>query len=626
MCGVFGIVPRDGAITPDEGRLGASLRSLEHRGPDAQAIYRCAGLGLAHTRLTLVDPDPRSNQPFWDPTRRYVLVYNGEVYNFRELRADLERRGVAFHTTSDTEVVLQSLIHNAPQEALARMDGMFAFAFCDTHTDTLIVARDRFGMKPMYYCDGDGFFACASEVKALRPWLPFEPDPFSITSYLLGFGGPTKGFTFYKGVKALAPGDFLVVRRGEPTRHETFFAQSDFWNADEIAALDAEPPARAVDRMERLLFESVKRQMFADSKIGAFCSGGVDSSVLVAMAAKLHNNLAIFHANVLGPWSEYEAARALSRHLKLDLNVVEVTEQDFVEKLPDAMRQYEHPYTYHPNCVPFMMVARLVRSHQVKGMLSGEGSDELFLGYPWLGRKRIVDAYYSQGERLRTLVRRIPSIGPIIWPHSGDGPSVVQTLLNRGEVAGDERRIRAAAAALAPVEPDRNQLTSLTYLNYHLRTLLHRNDCLGMEASVEARFPFLDHAVARTAINMPSRYKLRVSARVLEKAHPFVRDKWIVREVANRWIPRQLSQRIKIGFWTTVFQRMKVPACYFDDSYVRDLFELSAIEMRDVLDHADQDLTMRLLHLDVWAHVCLHGRDLATSREKIVKHVTVRPE
>lgn len=626
MCGVFGILQQDAGRSPGEAPLRASMRLLGHRGPDAEGLHVGPGIGLAHTRLTLVDPDARSNQPFHDQTGRYALVYNGEVYNFRDLRSDLERRGVAFHTTSDTEVVLQSLIHDGPREALARFDGMFAFAFYDSREDTLTVARDRFGMKPLYYCEGDGFFAVASEVKAFAPWLPLEPEPFAISSYLLGFGGPTTGFTFYRRVKALAPGDYLTVRRGAEPVREAFFALTEFCDADEMEALDRLSPAQAVDRAEALLFESVKRQMFADSRIGAFCSGGVDSSLLVAMAAKLHNNLAIFHANVLGPWSEFQAARQLSAHLKLDLNVVEVHEQDFVTKLPDAMRQYEHPYTYHPNCVPFMMVARLVREHQVKGMLSGEGSDELFLGYPWLGRKRLVDAYYAQGARLRQIVRAIPGIGPILWPHAGNGAAVVETLLNRGEVALDERRIDELAAALPPGRMDLGRRTSLTYLHYHLRTLLHRNDCLGMEASIEARFPFLDHAVARTAVNLPTRYKLRFSPTVLEKAHPFVRDKWVVREVANRWIPRGLSQRIKIGFWTTVFQRMQVPDAYFDRSFVRDLLGLSREQMRALVEPAEQDLRMRLLHLDVWADICLHQRPVEESAAKLAAHVTIRSE
>jgi asparagine synthase (glutamine-hydrolysing) len=573
-----------------------------------------------------VDPDPRSNQPFWDETGRYVLVYNGEVYNFRQLRDELEKKGVRFHTTSDTEVVLQCLIHNDPKEALARLDGMFAFGLYDTKEETLLVARDRFGMKPLYYCESDGFFAFASEIKAFQPWVHLQPEPFSISSYLMGFGGPTKGFTFYQKIKSLAPGDFITLRRGDAAQRETFFRLSDFWDRDEITASDALTPRQTVDRLEKVLYESVKSQMFADSRVGAFCSGGVDSSLLVAMAAKMHNNLAIFHANVLGPWSEHHAALALSKHLKLDLNVVKVTEQDFVSRLPDAMRQYEHPYTYHPNCVPFMMVARLVREHKVKGMLSGEGSDELFLGYPWLGRQRIVDAYYAQGARLRKLVHRIPAVGKIIWPENGHNAHVVQKLLNRGEVSGDERRTREAAQRLLPIQLDSKQLTSLDYLNYHLRTLLHRNDCLGMEASIEARFPFLDHTVAQTAINTPSRYKLRFSPKVLEKAHPFIRDKWAVREVANRWIPRGLSQRIKIGFWTTVFQRMEVPEAYFQNSFVRDLLELSSDETRDLVGQANQDLRMRLLHLDVWAQVCLHGQPIGQSSDKLGEYVRIRQE
>ena len=626
MCGVFGIFEQDAGVVPDADAVRASLRLLAHRGPDTGAVHVGAGIGFAHARLTLLDPDARSNQPFWDPTGRYVIVYNGEIYNFRELRADLERCGVAFHTTSDTEVVLHALIRRRATDALASFDGMFAFAFYDTLEGRLLIARDRFGMKPMYYCEAGGFVAVASEVKALRPWMPFEADVFSISSYLLGFGGPTKGFTFYKGIKALAPGEFVTWRRGQPPSSDTYRSVSDFLDDGEMQGLRQQSPRQLVDRMEQLLFESVKRQLFADAPVGAFCSGGVDSSLIVAMAAKLHNNLAIFHANIVGPWSEYQAARQLSAHLKLDLHAVEVNAGDFLRELPAAMRHYEHPYTYMPNAVPFMMVARLVRQHGVKAVMSGEGSDELFLGYPWLGRQRIVDAYHALGVRLRTQVHRIPTLGRIIWPDAGNGREVVQTLLNRGEQAVDERRIDAAVAASSTGRLNPDQLTSLEYLNYHLRTLLHRNDSLGMEAGIEARFPFLDHAVARTALNLPARYKLRFAPLVLEKAHPFVRDKWIIREVAGRWIPRTLSHRTKIGFWTTIFERMDVRQSYFERSRIRDLFEIAAAEMGHVFRSADQDLRMRLLHLDVWMQVCLEQRGVAEAADKLAAHVSIRPE
>ncbi len=626
MCGLLGVYYRDASRVPPEDGLRASARLLRHRGPDADGIYVGQGVGLAHTRLSLVDLNPRSNQPFWDETGRYVLVFNGEIYNFRELRSELEERGVHFHTTSDTEVLLNALIHDEPRRLLPRLGGMFAFAFYDATEQTLLLARDRFGMKPLYLYDDGRVLAFASEVKALRPWIEFSCDPFSITSYLLGFGGPTKGFTFYKHVQSVAPGEFMQVRRGEPTRRETFFSMPDFWDGGEIEALDRLRPEQMVDRMEGLMWESVKRHMFADSAVGAFCSGGVDSSLIMAMAAKQHSNLAIFHANVIGPWSEYGAARKLSQHLKLDLKVVDVREQDFIDHMPDVMRQYEHPFTYHPNCAPFMMVSRLVRVHGVKGMLSGEGSDELFLGYPWLGRERIVNAYHALGARLRALVNAIPAIGKILWPYDGSGREVVRDLMNRCEVTEDEAHARAVRDAIGPGKITYENLRTVDYLNYHLRTLLHRNDCLGMEASVEARFPFLDHDVARTAVNMPSRFKLRFSPTVFEKAHPLVRDKWVVRKVADRWIPAELSQRIKIGFWTTAFQRMQVAPAYFEKSAVRDLFELSPSQIEMIVRKADQDLMMRFLHLDVWAHVCLRDLPLDSSVRKLHEHVSIRPE
>ncbi|HEX7476743.1 MAG TPA: asparagine synthase (glutamine-hydrolyzing) [Polyangiales bacterium] len=626
MCGLFGIYYRDPARVIDEDRLRSSAGLLHHRGPDAEGVYAGTGMGLAHTRLSLVDLNPRSNQPFWDDTGRYVLVFNGEIYNFRELRSELQARGVCFHTTSDTEVLLHSLILDEPSQVLPRLGGMFAFAFYDTREDHLLLARDRFGMKPLYLYDDGAALAFASEVKALRPWVQLEHDPFSISSYLLGFGGPTKGFTFYKHVKSVGPGEYVSVRRRQQPSVERFFSMPDFWDRDEIETLDRLKPKAMVDRMEALMWDSVKRHMFADSAVGAFCSGGVDSSLIMAMAAKQHNNLAIFHANVVGPWSEVGAARQLAKHLKLDLKSIDVHEQDFIDHMPDVMRQYEHPFTYHPNCAPFMMVSRLVREHGVKGMLSGEGSDELFLGYPWLGRERMVNAYYALGGRVRGLVNAIPAVGKIIWPHEGSGKQVVRDLMNRCEVSQDERHAREVRQAVAPGQITHENLRTVDYLNYHLRTLLHRNDCLGMEASIEARFPFLDHDVARTAVNMPSRYKLRFSPTVLEKAHPMVRDKWVVRKVADRWIPKELSQRIKIGFWTTAFQRTQVAPAYFQQSFVRDLFELSSPQVSAILEAADQDLLMRLLHLDVWAHVCLHDLPRAQSVQKLRDHVTIRPE
>jgi asparagine synthase (glutamine-hydrolysing) len=626
VCGIFGIVYRRSSAVPPEEKLVASRTSLHHRGPDGHGIYAAEGIGFAHTRLSFLDVDSRSNQPFWDATGRYCLLFNGEIYNFRELRHGLEARGVQFRTTSDTEVLLQALINGEPEAVLRDLKGMFGFALYDRLDRTLLLARDRFGMKPLYvYEDGD-VFMFTSEIKALRPWVSLALDQFSISSYLLKFGGPTQGFTFYQGLKSVPPGGVVRYSGSGPSTQGRYTRLPDFWNRESQQSLAAMSTGAVVDQMDALLSESVNKHMFADVPVGAFCSGGVDSSLLMAMAAKQYNNLAIFHANVKGQWSEHHAAAALSKHLRLDLQSVDVVEQDFVDMLPKVMTHYEHPFTYHPNCAPLMMVAQLARDNGVKGLLSGEGSDECFLGYPWLGRQRIMNAYYGAGRRVRSMVRSIPGVGQLLWPDSGTTSDVVRTLLNRGEIFDDEQYTRNRAAELGDAGRSPHAVWTLDYLHYHLRTLLHRNDSMGMAASIEARFPFLDHAVVEMAVNLPARYKLRVSPLVFEKAHPWIRDKWIVRKVADRYIPKGLSQRIKIGFWTTVFQRMQVAPAYFDGGFVPALFGLSQPQMRALVERADQDLIMRLLHLEVWGRVCAERQPVDASVARLRDHVTIRPE
>jgi asparagine synthase (glutamine-hydrolysing) len=434
-----------------------------------------------------------------------------------------------------------------------------------------------------------------------------------------------QGQTFFRDVKAVGGGSVVEVEGGRISTQRSFFALQDFWDADRVTSLNRLKPGDIVDRLDEAINVSVDRQLFADAKVGAFCSGGVDSSLLMAVAARKHNNLAIFHANVKGRWSEVGAARRLAEHLRLDLKIVDVEEQEFVDRLPEVMAHYEQPCTYHPNCAPFLMVSRLAREHGVKGLLSGEGSDECFLGYPWLGRERITNAYYAAGRRLRHLVRSLPQVGRLVWPWDEGRSQTITALCNRFELEMDTTAVRAAAASLT-VPVREGNVRSVEYLGYHLRTLLHRNDTMGMAASIESRFPFLDSDVVSLAVNMPYHYKIRYSPIVWEKAHPFVRDKWVVRAVADRYIPRALSQRIKIGFWTTAFARMRVAADYFDDSFPRELFGLSRPQLQQLLARADNELVGRLLHLDVWARVCLRNETCEALLPRLRRHVRILPD
>ncbi|HPU16508.1 MAG TPA: asparagine synthase (glutamine-hydrolyzing), partial [Polymorphobacter sp.] len=447
LCGIFGIVT-DSESVPDRARLDASMHALDHRGPDSRKIHAGPGAGFAHTRLSFVDVDARSDQPFWDVSGRYALIFNGEIYNYRQLRAQLESEGVAFRTTSDTEVLLQMLLYRDPDTAIRALEGMFAFALFDSADRSLLMARDRFGMKPLFIQQVGEAFLFGSEVKAFAPWTPPRVDRFMVASYLLSFRGPTSGFTFLDDVTAVPPGQIVVKRPGSAPQFRAFARLEDFLTPaaiDEYAALSS---TQIVDHMEQLLSASVEAHLLADVPVGAFCSGGVDSSLLMGIAARRHNNLAIFHANVKGPFSEVAAAAALSKHLKLDLKAVDVEEREFIDLLPRAIRHFEQPLADRPNCVPMMQVACLARDNKVKGLLSGEGSDECFLGYPWLGRKALTDGYYALGTKLRGGVRALPGVGDLLWPVPEGNVDLVRSLFNRREVADDAERVAAAVAAL----------------------------------------------------------------------------------------------------------------------------------------------------------------------------------
>lgn len=629
MCGIFGILQHRSDAVVDERRLELTARLLEHRGPDHQAVFADRGVGLAHTRLALLDLSARSNQPFWDPHRRYCLVYNGQVYNFAELRAELEADGVVFRTTGDTEVVLELLIHRGVEATVPRLEGMFAFGLYDAHEGSLALARDHFGIKPLYVYDQDDAFVFASEISAMRPWIPFEADLLSISSYLQGFGVPTSGHSFYRNVRIVPPGTVVHVPRGGRGRYRRFWHLHQFWDPDEVARLRGLPPSRIVNEVEETLVDSVRMRLLADAPVGALCSGGVDSAVVTAMASRFNKNITVFHADVVGPHSERDAAVALARHLKLDLKVVSVVDQDSIDSMADIMLHYGHPFAYHPNSVPFLMVSKLVRENAVKAILSGEGADESFIGYSWAifdlraFLLELPGKVQSHAYRvLRDLLKR--ALGRRIAHAPLERLGMVRDLHNRFEVGVEQERTRAEVRRRMGKAPTEHDLVTLDQLGYHLRTLLHRNDCLGMAASVEARFPFLDTRLVRLAVNMPYRVKVRPSLTTLEPGHLFLRDKWVLRKVADRYLPATLAQRKKQGFPIGASARMRIDPEFFDQSYVARLFELGARETRFLAVHANQELRLKLLHLDVWGRVCLEGVSTEDVTNRLQKYVTLR--
>lgn len=599
MCGIFGIITLDKSC-PSEEELSIPAALIAHRGPDFTGIHRESGIGLAHTRLSIIDLNERSNQPFWDDTGRYCIIYNGEIYNFEELRAELEKKGVTFRTTGDTEVLLKSLIHMG-EAVLERLMGMFAFCFYDKQAKTALLCRDRFGIKPFYFSLQSQRIVFSSEQAPILRACGSAPDMSTIFSYLLGFGGPHRFHTFYRDIKILPPGHMIRVQNDTVSEPEPFFKMSSFWSPqlrDELATLS---DVQVVDKLEELLVKSVKKHMIADTQVAALCSGGVDSSLILALAARETNNLAIFHSDVVGRNSERGAAETLARHLNLDLKVVEVRDQDFVDAIPKVTRHYGQPFAYHPNSVPFLKVTELVHQHQIKVILTGEAADESYLGYSYLPTQNVVNRFQSLFNRVGKLFGKNPLIGKVFFSENKRDTLAISSFFNRYEQESEyfdiERELRQHNGG----HFNNDDVKTFKLMTYHLRSLLHRNDSLGMASSIEARFPFLDHDTIRFATNLPYQHKIRLSkAAAKETKHPFLITKWALRQVADRYLPKELSYRPKKGFPTDAFERMRINTQLFEKSFVSDLFGIRDVESAFMNHLPDRDFYLRLMLLEIW--------------------------
>ena len=559
----------------------------------------------------------------WNAERSHCLVYNGEIYNYQALRKELVDRGIKLNTTSDTEVLLQLLIVDGIQQTLPRLQGMFAFAFYDASKKRVTLARDRFGIKPLHLFRSADKLMFTSEIKAMKPWTNLQPNSFQMTRYLMNFGAPVRNSGFYENIEIVPAGSVVTIDTGSPPRFEKFADVLNMVNRDTAEELNSMNKKQAVDHVDELMQNSVRKMMLADAPVGALCSGGVDSSLIMAMAARQHNNLAIFHADVVGPLSEYDAAADLARHLNLDLQTVRVLDDDFIRMTPEVLYHYEQPFSGHPHSVPFMMVSKLVQERGVKGVLTGEGSDECFLGYNYIAMEPFWNFYHRQTGKIRELTKCIPVIGQQLCNRGNEFPDIVPDMLGQFEKTIDRRNAREAYTNVLKKPVDQN-VRSLDLLRDHLVTLLHRNDTMGMSASIEARFPFLDEKLVKTAVNLPLRYKIRFSPGVWEKEHPFLRDKWVLRQVADRYLPKSLSQRKKLGFDVNAFRRMHIDNRFFDSSFVKDQFKLSNNEANHLFETAGQPLTIKLMMLEIWGRLFIDNVPLSAVQEDLQSYAVVR--
>jgi asparagine synthase (glutamine-hydrolysing) len=555
MCGIAGFIDRSCGAEEGSARLSLMLKAIYHRGPDGEGRMTLpqAGLFAGMRRLAIIDLTS-GDQPIWNEDNSIGVLFNGEIYNFKELRAELEGRGHRFKTQSDTEV----LVHLYEQEGpgmITRLRGMFAFALLNKKKGTVLIGRDHFGQKPLYYASGSNRFAFASELKALRhlDWVDWseDPDAFLIYSAWLSLPAPR---THFRGIKKLEPGSLLEVdltscTTGSPTKPWRFVPARNPRLRDE----------EAVDAVEEALRGSVRIHLRSDVPVGVFLSGGLDSKLIATLVRscheeKLHTFTAIFDG---ADSEEYEAARTASQ-LGLPNHRVMIRSDRLGERLSEVARHLDEPIG-DPAALAVLQLSEAAAEH-VKVVLSGEGSDELFAGYS--GRYNGIIEQLSRSNQWKRARPFLPS--PPTFPRSRFGRFWQRAWLSEpGEIA----RMRWEGLPCLPhactlfSEDQQRRLLELTEEHGSLlegagtsssplakaqqfdvrwqlpESLLQKADKMTMARSIELRAPFLDTDVARVAARLDFQERLKEGV-----------GKLVLRKLAQRLDPSELTIRPKLGF------------------------------------------------------------------------------
>ena len=570
MCGIAGILgPTDAEPSDDDLKLLAS--EMSHRGPDASGVWQGAGVGLAHTRLSLFDLSDAANQPWVDGDD--ALVFNGEIYNFRDLRSELKARGCSFRSQSDTEVLFELIRTDGIERALSRVRGMFAFAYHEGATGITYLCRDRYGIKPLLYTSFEGRIVFASEVKALKAVVPVRVDRLLALMALRTLGDKFQARTLFRDVVQVAPGHVVSVRVGRVVDDVAYAPLLDQVDPARYRHLDSVSFEEVCAEFSCLFDASVDRMAQCDARLGVFLSGGVDSGLVSAVAVRNgRGDLRAFSSDVIGAGSERDQASWTAESLDIPVEFSEFGPEAWVSDWVRATWQLETPVITNPSAVPFARVAALAHEHGYKAVLTGEGADELFLGYPRLASGSLERIAGAPITAARSLYRRVPGL--------------VDAILNERDinsydflrgVAGGFEDIRIEDEALDRygfVDPKtaRIQAVSAVMMQTSLQALLQRNDRMGMSASIESRFPFLDEELVGFALNLPTRWKLRRAFRIHDPKHPFVVDKAPVRATADRRLGAAIASRRKSGFPTPGLQSVKVKQGAFRDSWSSQKF------------------------------------------------------
>jgi asparagine synthase (glutamine-hydrolysing) len=531
MCGIAGYINNN--VFSEEDVLKEMMSKIHHRGPDATDCYYnpSAKVALGHNRLSIIDPSTSANQPM--QIGDVILVFNGEIYNFLSLK-DQYLSNEVFFTHSDTEVLLRLYIKLGIEETLRRVRGMFAFAIYDKNNDKMYLARDQVGKKPVYYFEDEEGFFFASEIRAFRPLgkdiFSINEDVFTNTMYYRA----SKELSPYRKISMLENGHYLAIDlQGLCIQKHEYFNFNDLIDEKSYLENSRLSEAEIHDKFEHLLTESIRRRLVADVEVASINSGGVDSSLISAIAYRLAR-LKMLHVDV-EDYSERKYAELLSAHLNEDLLILKIRKEDFHNNIDSVIDTYEFPLV-HPNSFGISEVARLAREHNIKVLLGGEGADELFGGYGYQ-RKYYISQVFSLF--LPSIVKGyLKKVAFLLSDHVTQKAYQKDIYCTDKAIMANNFEKSLEMYTFIPNRVERNtQAYLLNDLNEYLQPLLLRADKMGMKHSVELRSPFLDLEIIEFALNLPLKYKLSMR-----------KGKNIVKHVARKYLPKEITDRKKAGF------------------------------------------------------------------------------
>lgn len=585
MCGIAGVVVLAGGSRERLERDATAMADcMAHRGPDDHGLWTDmeAGVALTHRRLSIVDLSPLGHQPMVSADGRYLITFNGEIYNFQELRAELEARGVKFRSHSDTEVMLECFSAYGIAPTVKRLIGMFTLGIWDRKERTLTLVRDRLGIKPLYWAKFGGVFLFGSELKAIRAYPGWTPriDRGAVAAYMRHNYIPAPR-TIYEGVVKLEPGCILTLPwQGEPRIER-------FWDARTVARDGLANPLRVsdaelIDQLETLLKDAVRRRMVADVPVGAFLSGGIDSSTVVALMQAANAGPVRTYSigfDIAG-YDESQHAAAVARHLRTEHTEMMVTSQQALDVIPKLPEYYDEPFA-DSSQIPTFLVSAMTRQH-VTVALSGDGGDELFAGY---SRYQLAQRFWRNVSLMPRPLRH--GLAQMLRAVSPDHWSSLFGLVPAGlrpQQAGDKLHKLASVLAMDDPgalyrrlvthwEPDSimpgvaepkgplwdegiakdfpgllERMQFLDLVTYLPDDILTKVDRASMAVALEARVPLIDHRVVEFSWRIPRDSLIRNGV-----------TKWPLRQVLYRHVPRELVERPKMGFGIPLGEWLRGP-------------------------------------------------------------------